>query len=57
MARRRPHLREDTKADHLPPDLEDEIMALAPDIGARIHVRCARLQAILWLDKVRKVRA
>ncbi|HRP25370.1 hypothetical protein [Thauera sp.] len=54
---RRPRLRKDTKADHVPPDLEDEIMVLAPDIGARVLVRCARLHAMLWLDKLRKEQA
>lgn len=54
---RRPLLRKDTKADHVPPDLEDEIMAIAPDIGVRVLVRCARLHAMLRLDKLRREQA
>ena len=49
--------RKDTKADHAPPDLEAEILEIAPDIVARIGVRCARLRALLWLDRMRKEKA
>jgi hypothetical protein len=49
-------LRKSTKADHIPPDMEEEIMAIAPDIGDRLLVRVARLSASLWLDRMQKER-
>lgn len=51
-------LRKSTKADHIPPDdMEAEIMELAPEIGERILVRAARLEAVLWLYQTRKAQA
>jgi hypothetical protein len=45
-------LRKSTKADHIPPDMEEEIMEIAPDIGGRLLVRAARLGAILTLYRL-----
>lgn len=46
--------RKSTNADRLPPDMEAEIMELAPDICDRIMVRKARLDAMLWLYSVQR---
>ena len=49
--------RKDTKADHIPPDLEAEIMELAPGIVARLEVRKAQLDAMVWLYEMRRAKA
>jgi hypothetical protein len=49
--------RKSTKADHIPPDMEAEIMELAPVVGDRLMVRCARLEAILWLYHMQRATA
>lgn len=51
-------LRKSTKADRIPPeDMEDEILAIAPELGKRVLVRVARLEAMLWLYQTQRAKA
>ena len=47
-------LRKSTVADFLPPDMEAEIMAIAPELLPRLAVRAANIGAKLRLHQIKQ---